>query len=90
MPRNRDLTVLFHGFFALFASRQRTAYRRGGIYEGTGTLGKDAKGTFTYAGGTGKYAGIEGDGEYTREALLAPVEGKFAAVTTHWGNFQLP
>ena len=29
-------------------------------YKGSGNLGKDAKGTYTYVGGTGKYTGITG------------------------------
>ena len=35
-------------------------------YKASGTLGKSAKGTYTYVGGTGKYVGIEGSGEFTR------------------------
>jgi hypothetical protein len=37
-------------------------------YKGSGNLGKDAKGTYTYVGGTGKYTGITGGGEFTRSS----------------------
>ena len=59
-------------------------------WEGTGNLGKDAKGTITYVGGTGKYAGISGGDEYTRTGLSRASKKMWAAVTTHKGNWKLP
>ena len=41
-------------------------------YQGKGNLGKDAKGTYNYVGGTGKYTGIEGSGELSRLHLQPP------------------
>ena len=35
-------------------------------YKSAGQAGKTGKGTFTYVGGTGKFVGIQGSGEFTR------------------------
>ena len=59
-------------------------------WKGTGNLGKDAKGTITYVGGTGKYAGITGGDEYTRTGLQRASKKVWAAITTHTGNWKLP
>ena len=54
-------------------------------WKGTGNLGKDAKGTITYVGGTGKYAGLTGGGEYTRRHLPNASKNVWAAITTQNG-----
>ena len=59
-------------------------------WQGTGNLGKDAKGTITYVGGTGKYVGISGGDEYTRTGLQRASKKVWAAITTHKGNWKLP
>jgi len=59
-------------------------------YKGSGNLGKDAKGTYTYVGGTGKYAGITGGGEYTRSHLQPASKGGWAAISLFKGNWKLP
>ena len=59
-------------------------------YKGSGTLGKAAKGTWTYVGGTGKYVGIEGAGEFTRYALQNAKEGVFTSMSLTKGNYKLP
>lgn len=59
-------------------------------WKGTGNLGKDAKGTLTYVGGTGKYAGLTGSDEYTRANLPSPSKKEWAAITVHKGNWKLP
>ncbi len=59
-------------------------------YKGSGNLGKSAKGTYTYVGGTGKYAGIKGDGEFTRLHLQPPSKGMWSATTLFKGNWKLP
>jgi len=41
-------------------------------YKCSGTLGKNAKGTYTIVGGTGKFVGITGTGEFTRHSLRPP------------------
>ena len=59
-------------------------------YKCSGVLGKSAKGTYTYVGGTGKYAGIKGDGEFTRLHLQPPSKGMWSATTLFKGNWKLP
>jgi hypothetical protein len=43
-------------------------------YEATGELGKGAKGTYKFVGGTGTCAGITGAGEFTRTNLKPPTK----------------
>lgn len=59
-------------------------------WKGSGNLGKDAKGTYTYVGGTGKYTGITGGGEFTRSNLQPASKGVWAAITLFKGNWKLP
>ena len=59
-------------------------------YKGSGNLGKSAKGTFTYVGGTGKYTGIKGGGEFTRLHLQPVSKGVWSATTLFKGNWKLP
>ena len=59
-------------------------------WDGSGNLGKDAKGTITYVGGTGKYAGLTGGGEYTRRHVPNASKNVWAAITIHTGNWKLP
>ena len=59
-------------------------------WKGSGNLGKDAKGTYTYVGGTGKYTGITGGGEFTRSNLQPAAKGVWAAITLFKGNWKLP
>lgn len=59
-------------------------------YKGSGTLGKSAKGTWTYVGGTGKYTGMGGSGEFTRHALQNATEGVWTSMSLWKGNYKLP
>ena len=59
-------------------------------WKGSGNLGKDAKGTYTYVGGTGKYTGITGGGELTRSNLQPASKGVWAAITLFKGSWKLP
>ena len=59
-------------------------------YKGSGNLGKDAKGTFTYVGGTGKFTGITGGGEFTRSHLQPASKGGWSAISLFKGNWKLP
>jgi len=59
-------------------------------YKGSGNLGKSAKGTYAYMGGTGKYSGITGGGEFTRLHLQPPSKGMWSATTSFKGNWKLP
>jgi hypothetical protein len=56
-------------------------------YKGTGELGSGSKGTYTWTGGTGKIAGIEGGGKYTTIELPSAAEGTFqgySKLENHW------
>ncbi len=59
-------------------------------WKGSGNLGKNAKGTYTYVGGTGKYTGITGGDEFTRSNLQNVSKGVWAAITLFKGNWKLP
>jgi hypothetical protein len=59
-------------------------------YKGSGNLGKDSMGTYTYVGGTGKYTGITGGGEFTRSVLQPASKGGWSAISSFKGNWKLP
>jgi len=59
-------------------------------YKATGQMGSSVKGTFTIVGGTGKFTGIEGGGEFTRFALRPPDEGMFASFSVGKSHWKLP
>ncbi len=59
-------------------------------YKASGTFGKPAMGTWTWVGGTGKYTGIEGSGEFTRYALQNAAEGVSTSMSISKGNYKLP
>jgi len=59
-------------------------------YKGSGILGKPVKGTITYVGGTGKYTGIQGGGEFTRYPLQNAIEGVFTAMSVTKASYKLP
>lgn len=59
-------------------------------WKGSGTFGKAVTGTFTYTGGTGKFTGIEGGGEFTRYALADATEGVWTSVSLAKANYKLP
>jgi hypothetical protein len=50
-------------------------------YKTSGVAGKTGMGTFTYVGGTGKFVGIQGSGEFTRHMLRPPAKGFGASVS---------
>ncbi len=59
-------------------------------YKCSGTMGKSAKGTITLVGGTGKFIGITGTGEFTRNSLRAPAKGVFASFAVSKSSWKLP
>ena len=61
-----------------------------GTYKGSGKLGKPVNGTWTWVGGNGKYAGIEGTGEFTRYPLQDAAEGVWTSMSLWKGNYKLP
>ncbi len=75
------------GFMVLTATDGDKAFV---TYKGSGNLGKDAKGTYTYVGGTGKYTEIKGGGEFTRLHLQPASKGIWSATTLFKGNWKLP
>ena len=58
-------------------------------YEGKGKAGL-AKGTFVFAGGTGKWKGVTGSGEWTRTALQNSAAGAGASISVSAYSWKLP
>ena len=75
------------GFMVLTATDGDKIYA---TYKSSGTFGKPANGTWTWVGGTGKYTGIEGSGEFERYALQNATEGVFTSTSITSGNYKLP
>jgi hypothetical protein len=48
------------------------------------------KGKYKYIGGTGKFAGIEGGGEYTSYSVQPAEKGTYQSVTKSKGSYKLP
>ena len=59
-------------------------------YKGTGELGGGSKGTYTWTGGTGKLAGIEGGGKYTVIELPSAAEGTFQGYSKLKNQWKIP
>jgi hypothetical protein len=59
-------------------------------YETTGEVGKGAKGTYKFVGGTGKCEGITGTGEFTRMNLRPPTKKHHASIAKHKYNWKIP
>ena len=59
-------------------------------YKGSGNLGKGAKGTVTFVGGTGKFVGITGTGEFTRHSLRSPAKDVWASFAVTKSSWKLP
>jgi hypothetical protein len=64
-------------------------------YEAKGRLGVtdggiSAKGTMKFVGGTGKFVGIEGTGEFDRHGLRATAPGTFNSFNISKYSFKLP
>ena len=58
-------------------------------YDSAGQIGQ-GKGTYTIVGGTGKYQGISGGGEFTYTDMRPVSEGTFQTQTKYKGNWKLP
>lgn len=59
-------------------------------YKTSGVIGKTGKGTITYVGGTGKFVGIQGSGEFTRHMLRPPAKGFGASFSVVKSNWKIP
>jgi hypothetical protein len=59
-------------------------------YKTSGVAGKTGKGTITYVGGTGKFVGIQGGGEFTRHHLRPPAKGFGASLNVVKSNWKIP
>ncbi len=59
-------------------------------YKASGTLGQTAHGSSTYVGGTGRFVGIQGSGEFTRYSLRPPAQGMFASYSVGRSDWKLP
>jgi hypothetical protein len=60
------------------------------IYKGSGTFGKPVRGTYTFTGGTGKYEGVQGGGEFTRYNLQNAAEGVWTSMSILKTSYKLP
>ena len=58
-------------------------------YKTSGVAGKTGKGTFTYVGGTGKFVGLQGGGEFTRHTLRPPAKGFGASFSVSKSNWKI-
>ena len=58
-------------------------------HEATGRMGS-AKATFTFHGGTGKFTGIQGGGEWTWMSAPSATEVTFQGYAIHKGHWKLP
>jgi len=59
-------------------------------YKASGTVGKSAKGTATYVGGTGKFEGITSTTEFNRYSLRPPAKGFFGSFSISKSTWKLP
>ena len=59
------------------------------MYRSAGKLGGVATGTWLFAGGTGKFEGVKGEGTFTRTALRPVAKGTFQSISKTTGNYQL-
>ena len=59
-------------------------------YQTSGKMGGGSKGTYTIVGGTGKWAGVQGSGEFTGYNLRPQAEGSFQGITLQKGKYKLP
>jgi len=59
-------------------------------YEATGKRSDPVKGTHTFIGGTGKCAGITGNGEFTREQLKGTPKGSGANIVKRTSSWKIP
>ena len=48
------------------------------------------KGTWKYIGGTGKFVGIEGEGEYTNYGVRPAADGTYQTVGKNTGSWKIP
>jgi hypothetical protein len=58
-------------------------------YKCAGQVGKTAKGTFTIVGGTGKFVGIQGGGEFTRFMLRPATKEVGASYSISKGSWKI-
>jgi len=59
-------------------------------YKASGRLGAVGKGTVTYVGGTGKFIGIQGSGEFTRIGVRPAAEGTLQGYNRVKEYYKLP
>jgi len=58
--------------------------------KGSGAVREHSNGVVTFTGGTGRYTGIQGEGEYTRFPLPPATEGVWTSMGIVTGNYKLP
>jgi hypothetical protein len=58
-------------------------------YKSAGQVGKEAKGTYTLVGGTGKFVGVQGKGEYVNVTLRPITKEVGAGLTVSEGSWKI-
>jgi hypothetical protein len=58
--------------------------------KGSGAVREHSNGVFAFTGGTGRYTGIQGGGEFTRFPLPPATEGVWMSMNIVTGNYKLP
>jgi hypothetical protein len=59
-------------------------------YKASGRVGAVGKGTVTYVGGTGKFIGIQGSGEFSRITVRPAAEGTLQGYNKVKDHYKLP
>ena len=59
-------------------------------FKGSGALREHSNGVVTFTGGTGRYTGIQGEGEYTRFPLPPATVGVWTSMDIVKTNYKLP
>jgi len=78
--------------FGLLVFTTPEGHKAFATYEAAGRIGAGGggKGTFRYVGGTGKLAGLQGGGEFTRISLRPSAEGTIQGYNKVKGHWKLP
>lgn len=78
--------------FGLLVFTTPEGHKAFATYEAAGRIGAGGggKGTFKYVGGTGKLAGLQGGGEFTRISLRPSAEGTIQGYNKVKGHWKLP
>jgi hypothetical protein len=76
--------------FGLLVFTTPEGHKAFAIYEAAGRIGAGGKGSYKYVGGTGKLAGLQGGGEFTRISLRPSAEETIQGYNKVNGHWKLP